>query len=143
MEQPAAEYRMTRAAVGVGAVVAVPTVALAGMLRGTAGAVTAAAAVGLLVAWFALSALPMGWAAGRDPAVILAVAVGGFVARITALGLAIGWLTPIEAIDGPVLAITVGFGTVVLLTYEALFAVRHAPIWWVDAAAPSRAKSRT
>ncbi|HEX2026870.1 MAG TPA: hypothetical protein VHF25_02600 [Nitriliruptorales bacterium] len=142
MDQPAPEYGMTRAAVGVGALVAVPAVGLAGMLRGASGAVTAAGAVGLVVIWFALSALPMGWAAGRSPAMILGVALGGFVTRVTVLGLAIGWLTPIEAIDGHVLAVTVAVGTVVLLTYEAGLALRHAPIWWVDAANPSRAKSQ-
>lgn len=129
---------MARAAERVGVVLAVPIVALAGLLRGVAGALTALAGVVLVVGVVALTGRSLAWAAGHGPAVLQAVALGGFALRLMIYAGAIVALRPVEAIDGPVLALTVAVTAVVVLATEARFALRNRQLWWVDAGAPQR-----
>ncbi|MFN2555333.1 MAG: hypothetical protein ABR592_00420, partial [Nitriliruptorales bacterium] len=73
-----AEYEMTRAALRVGAVFVLPMVLFVEFASGPAAAMTALGGVTLVVCWFALSALPLGWVATHRPELYTAVALGGF-----------------------------------------------------------------
>lgn len=132
MPAPTAEFAMARAAARVVVPAAVPATAIAWAVRGARGGLTALAAVAFVAVWFGLSGLSLGWAARRSLALLQAVALGGFALRVGALGIAMVALAPVAAIDGPVLAITVGAGVVLLLTYEVWYVLRRADLWWVD-----------
>lgn len=127
----APEAAMTRAALRFGAVALLPTAGLALWLRGPAGAATAVGGVVLLVAWFALSGLSLAWAARRDLVLLQAVAVGGFAVRLAILAAIMVALEPVEALDAPVLAVTVSVGMVALLVHEVRFVLGRADLWWL------------
>lgn len=129
-----AEVLLARAAARAGGVFAVPAVGLAWLLRGTAGALSALGAVVLVVGVLALTARSLAWAAAHGPVALQATALGGFMLRLVIYAGAIVALRPVEAIDGPVLAITVASTTIVVLATEVRFALRNSQIWWVDAA---------
>lgn len=122
---------MARAALRAGSVLTLPAVLVADLTRGPEAGLTALAAIALVVGWFAIGSLPLGWAAGRSLEVFQAVALGGFVVRLFGFGLAMVALSPVKGIDGPVLALTVGLGTLILLTYEVVFVLSRPQLWWV------------
>lgn len=128
-----AEYAMARAAMRVVAPLVVTAPVVAYLARGPEGAFTALGAVALVGAWFGVSGLSLGWAAGRSLATLQAVALGGFATRVGAMAIGMVALGPVEAIDGHVLAVTVAVGVVLLLAYEVRFVLRAAEFWWVSA----------
>ncbi|MFN2555691.1 MAG: hypothetical protein ABR592_02255, partial [Nitriliruptorales bacterium] len=101
---------------------------------GPAAAMTALGGVTLVVCWFALSALPLGWVATHRPELYTAVALGGFGARLGGFALAMVLLEPVEALDGAAFAGTVAVGVVALLTAEGLLMLRRPELWRMESA---------
>lgn len=126
------EHAMARAALRVGALLAVPLVLGALALRGTAGALTAFGAVVFVAGNFYVTGRSLQWAAKLGPVVLQAVALGGFLARLMLYGVMIVVLRPVEAIDGPVLAISAAVALVVVLAYEVRLVSTDPRIWMVD-----------
>ncbi len=126
------ELTMARAALRVGVIVAVPVVLAAAALRGTAAGVTALAAVAVVVANFYVTGRSLSWAAKIGPAALQATALGGFLVRLVIYAGAIVLLRPVEAIDGPVLAISAAVAMVVVLAYEVRLVTSHRELWFVD-----------
>ena len=60
------------------------------------------------------------------------VALGGLFVRLVLYAVLLIALSPVEAVDGPVLAATVAVATIVLLTYETRFVLRTSQLWWLD-----------
>lgn len=128
------EVTMARTAVRVGAVLVVPVVAVAFAVRGLAGGLTALGAVVGVVGLFYLNGRTLGWAGDRGPAVLQAVALGGFFLRLVAYAALIVLLRPVEAIDGPVLAISTAVTMIIVLAYEVRLVTRHTEFWFVQPA---------
>ncbi len=120
---------MTRAALRVGAVLALPMVLFVELAGGPAAAMTALGGVALVVGWFALSALPLGWVAENRPELYPTLALVGFGLRLGGFALAIPLLAPVEALDGTAFAATVGVGVVALLAAEARLMLRRPELW--------------
>jgi hypothetical protein len=126
------EVAMARTAVRVGALLAVPTVALAWLLRGPAAGLTALGAVLFVTGLFWLNGHSLAWAGRRGPTVLQAVALGGFFLRLVTYAALIVLLRPIEAIDGHVLAISTAVTTIIVLAVEVRFVLRHGEFWFVQ-----------
>jgi len=122
---------MARAALPVGLVLAVLAVSAALPLRGTAGALTALGAVAFVVGNFYLTGRALAWGGRISPTVLQAVALGGFFLKLVALAVALVLLRPVEAIDGPVLAISTVVATVVVLVAEVRLVSQEATFWWL------------
>ncbi len=120
---------MTRAALRGGAGFMLPIVLFVELAAGPAAAMTALGGVTLVVAWFVLSALPLGWVATNRPELYTAVAVGGFAFRLGGFALAIPLLAPIQALDGAAFAATVAVGVIALLTVEVRLMLRRPELW--------------
>lgn len=135
----APEPELARAGLRVLALLAPLAVAGGALAGGLAGGLTAAAAVGLLAVWQLASALPSAWAARRGPGQLVGVALGGFALRLVLLAVAMIALRPVDAIDGPVLAVTVAVGLVALLGREVHVLMRHDEYWLVQ---PEHRKDR-
>lgn len=129
---------MASAALRIGAVVAVPVVVTAWMLRGDAAGLTALGAVLLVVGNFAATGWSLDWAGRHGLAMLQGVALGGFLLRLIMYAIGIVLLTPVEAIDGPVLAVSVAVTTIVLLATEVWLLSHRAELWWVHPAAEGR-----
>ncbi len=134
------EVTMARTALRVGAVVVVPAVAIAWLVRDISGGLTALGAVVLVVGLFYVNGRSLGWAGERGPAVLQAVALGGFFLRLVTYAILIAVLRPVEAVDGHVLAITAALTTIIVLAFEVRLVTQHAEFWFVqtgaDAATP-------
>ncbi|MBW3620657.1 MAG: hypothetical protein KY461_10465, partial [Actinobacteria bacterium] len=126
------ERTMAEAAVRVGVVAAVPVVVAALALRGAAGALTALGAVLLVVGNFYVTGRSLDWAARFGPTALQATALGGFLVRLVLFAAAIVVLRPVDAIDGPVLAISAAVAMVVVLAYEVRLVSSHRELWFVD-----------
>lgn len=136
------ELMMARAAVRVGLVLVVPVVGAAALLRGTPGALTALGAVAMVVGNMYATGRSLHWAAGISPVVLQGVALGGFLARLVMYAAAIVLLRPVEAIDGPVLAISAAVAMVVVLGYEVRLVSSHRELWFVDTGVRGSASER-
>lgn len=132
---------MVRAALIVGLVVSVVAVVVAGLISGVAGALTAFGAVAFVTAVFAVTGLSLAWAAPRGPTTLQAVALGGFFVRLVLYAALILALRPIEAIDGPVLAISAAAAMVAILAWETRLVLTHREFWHIDASARPAADS--
>jgi hypothetical protein len=126
------ELTMARGAVRVGAIVAAPVVLAALVLRGIPGALTALGAVVLVVGNLYVTGRSLSWAAKIGPVALQATALGGFLVRLVVYAAAIVVLRPVEAIDGPVLAISTALAMVVVLAYEVRLVTSHPEMWFVD-----------
>ncbi len=124
---------MARAALGVGAALAVPVVGTAWVLRDLAGALTALGALVVVIGQFVLTARSLAWAAKKGPVAVQATALGGFGLRLMFYAGLILALRPVEAIDGPVLAIVTAVSLVILLAFEVRLVMNHSEMWFIDA----------
>lgn len=124
---------MARAALGVGAVLSVPVVGVAYLVRDLAGALTALGALVVVIGQFVLTARSLAWAAKKGPTVVQATALGGFGLRLMFYAGLILALRPVEAIDGPVLAIVTAVSLVILLAWEVRLVMSHSEMWFIDA----------
>lgn len=128
---PDNELTMARAALKPGMVLAGVAALLAGLLRGLPAAGTAALGVAVVVGAFALTGWSLHHAARRGLRALRMTALGGFVLRLVAYGVGVAVLLPVEAIDRPVLGITVGVAAVSLLAFQAGLLLRRREFWWV------------
>ncbi len=124
---------MARGALRAGAVLLPVAAVLALGLRGVAGAVTAAGTVLFISLIFAGSGYLQAWAARQGLATLQLAALGGFGVRLALYATLIVALSPVEAIDGHVLAITGAATIIALLAYEVRLAMTHPEFWWVRA----------
>ncbi len=124
---------MARAALGVGACLAVPVVGIAWLVRDLAGALTALGALAIVIGQFWVTGRSLAWAAGKGPVAVQATALGGFFLRLVFYAVLILALRPVEAVDGPVLAIVTAVSLVILLTWEVRLVMRHSEMWFIDA----------
>lgn len=138
----ASELMMARASLRVGLPLALGSLAIVYPWRGAASAATALGAVALVVGNFYLTGRSLAWAAKKSLAVLQGVALGGLLARLVLYAVLIVVLDPVEAIDGPVLAVTTAIATVVLLTYETRFVLATSQLWWLDPRAAGSAPAR-
>jgi hypothetical protein len=124
---------MTHLPVGLktSAVVLVLMVAGGAVFGGLAGALGAAAGVGIVVASFTLSSLVIAWADSVHPTLVLPVGMVTYITKFTALGFVMaavvgsGW-------DGlTALCLGVGVATIGWATAQAWW-VYHAQIPYVD-----------
>lgn len=129
------ELTMARAALRVGAIVVLPVVLGALALRGTAAGLTALGAVLVVVGNFYVTGRSLSWAARIGPVALQAMALGGFGLRLVLYAVALVLLRPVDAIDGPVLAISAAVAMVVVLAYEVRLVSSHRELWFVDASA--------
>ncbi|GAA1029536.1 hypothetical protein GCM10009557_18350 [Virgisporangium ochraceum] len=125
--------RMTHLPVGLktSAVILVLMVAGGAVFGGVAGALGAAAGVGIVVASFTVSSLVIAWADSVHPTLVLPVGMVTYITKFTALGFVMaavagsGW-------DGlTALCLGVGVATIAWATAQAWW-VYHARIPYVD-----------
>lgn len=129
------EITMARAAVRAGALVALPVIVVAFLLRGVNGGVTALGAAVLVVGSFYVTGRSLHWAGNVSPTMLQAVALGGFFLRLVLYAALIVALRPVEAVDGEVLAVSTAVMLVVVLAYEVRLVLRHGELWWIQPAA--------
>ncbi|MFT5222558.1 MAG: hypothetical protein ACI867_000862 [Glaciecola sp.] len=132
---------MARAALGVGAVLSIPVVGIAFVVRDLSGALTALGALVIVIGQFVLTARSLAWAAKKGPVAVQATALGGFGLRLMFYAILILSLRGVEAIDGQVLAIVTALSLIVLLSYEVRLVMGHAEMWFIDADARPAAKT--
>lgn len=125
------EAAMAAAAVRLGLVLAPAATLVAWLVRGGSAALTALFGVVLVVGGFAATGRSLTWAARRSEEVLMAVALGGFLLRLVLYAALIVALRPVEALDGPVFAVTVAATLVVMLGYEVRLVLRHGELWWL------------
>lgn len=128
------ETAMVRTAVRVGLVGGVPAVALAALLRGVLGALTAAACILLVVGGFGLTGLALRWAARRGPTTVVAVTLAGVGLRLWVYGLLLVTLSPTDLVDRPTLALTAPLALLVLLAVEVRLVLTHREFWMIHPA---------
>lgn len=128
---PEHEVTMARSALRAGAALVLPVVGLAYLVRGPAGGLTALGALALVLGNAYLTGRTFAWAGRRSPTLLQAVALGGFFVKISVLAAALVLLRPVEAIDGPVLAVSTVVVTIVTLAVEVRYALAHAELWWL------------
>lgn len=136
------DLALVRAAWRVGLAVGVPATAVAGLVRGPRGALTALGAVVLVVGGFGLSGLTLRWASRRGPTTVQAAALGGMLVRFWLYGLLVVTLSPTDIVDGPTLALTAPLAIVVLLVTEVRLVLDRREFWMLHPA-PADATTMT
>lgn len=120
-EVPAVEAQVARDMVTRVLPAAPVIVLVAGLVRGGAGAWSAAAAVLVVTVNLVGSAVSLGWAARRSPAALMGTALGGFLVRMIVLTLAV-WAVKGQAwADLPTLAVTILVTHLGLLFWETRY----------------------
>lgn len=109
---------MVRAGLVAGAAAAPPVVLVALAVRGGTGGLAALAALGLVLANFAVSGATLAYAAKRNQTLFPAVAMPSYAFRMLGVLMAMKTFREIDAIDVPTFAVTFGTGVVALLAYE-------------------------
>jgi hypothetical protein len=123
-EAEAPEREMIRRGLVAGAL-GVPVAVAAGWLAGGAdGAWSAALALAVVMANFALHGLSLAWAGAVSIPLLQAVALGGFVARMGAILLALVLLDRTAFFSPVIFGVTAVVATMVLLGYEARLVAR-------------------
>ncbi len=136
---------LARAALRVGIVVAVVLVLGALLLRGTAGALTAlGASVGLVGLHVGSGAL-IARLSRDNPQAMPAITMVALLVRLAVYGLLVALLGDVEAVDVPVLAVTVLSLTAAMLGVETWLVARYSRFWWQTTTppAPPREMERT
>jgi hypothetical protein len=109
---------MVRAGLLAGAAATPVVVLVAGLVRGVEGIVAAVAALGLVLANFAVSGAALAYAAKRNKILFPAIAMPSYAFRMLAMLMAMKAFREIDMIDVPAFAITFSVGVVALLAYE-------------------------
>lgn len=139
-EAPEPELALRGTVVAV--VAAVPTVALAAVLRGPPGAAGAGLAALLVAGLFAITGVVLVCVQRWKPDTLPAASLAGAIARMVAYGVLLAALTGVEGIDRPS---TVGATCVLLvatMTYEMRYASTRPGFYWVRTPAPDGAEIR-
>ncbi len=98
---------------------ATPVVAgIAFAVRGSEGALAAVAAVGIVLANFAVSGFVLEWAARGGRFYYPAMAMPSYAIRMAGVLAALAALRGVDSIDHPTFAVTFGLGVAALLAYE-------------------------
>jgi len=117
--RPAAHERRIAGHLAWHALVVAPAVILvAGLLRGVAGALSAAIGLALVALNFLVSARLIAWAAETSPSFVQGAVLGGFVIRLGVLSGIVLLLDQLAFVDVAVLVLTIAVTHLALLTWE-------------------------
>ena len=110
--------RMVRAGMIAGAATVPVAAGIAFAVRGSAGALAATFAIGLVLANFAISGAALAWAAKKNKVFFPGIAMPSYAVRMIGLFFAINALRATSAIDHPTFALTFGLSVCALLAFE-------------------------
>jgi hypothetical protein len=116
---PAVERDIAIDIVKRGLLVSPVVIAIAGLVRGVDGALSAAIALVIVLANFLVAALIVSWAAGISLKAAGIAAATGYVVRLGVIVLALFALRNVSWIDFPALGVTLVAAHLGLLTWEA------------------------
>ena len=116
---PAVERDIAIDIVKRGLLVSPVVIAIAGLVRGVDGALSAAIALVIVLANFLVAALIVSWAAGISLKAAGIAAATGYVVRLGVIVLALFALRNVSWIDFPTLGVTLVAAHLGLLTWEA------------------------
>ena len=116
---PAVERDIAIDIVKRGLLVSPVVIAIAGLVRGVDGALSAAIALVIVLANFLVAALIVSWAAGISFKAAGIAAATGYVVRLGVIVLALFALRNVSWIDFPALGVTLVAAHLGLLTWEA------------------------
>ena len=131
----AIELRLARSAALFVVVLGIPVVAVAGLLAGTPGALSAAIGAAVVIGMFLMAGALMSWAARISPTALMGAVLGGYLLRLMVYALLILVLRRVEWLSGPSLAISTAILLVAVLAYEVRTVSRTPSLFWIDAAA--------
>ena len=129
------ELRLARSAVMFIVVLGVPVVAVAGVLGGGPGALSAGIGALVVIGMFLMAGATMSWAARISPAALMGAVLGGYLVRLVIYALLIVLLRPVEWLSGTSLAISTAILLVAVLAWEVRVASRNPSMFWIDPAA--------
>lgn len=129
------ELRLARSAVGFLLVLGIPVIAVAALVGGTPGALSAGIGATVVIGMFLMAGATMSWAARISPAALMGAVLGGYLVRLMVYALLIVVLRPVEWLDGPSLAISTAVLLVAVLAWEVRVASRNPSMFFVDAGA--------
>jgi hypothetical protein len=101
--------------------VAPAVIALAALVRGLDGALSAAIGLVIVALNFLAAAAILGWAATRGPGALYGAIFGGFFGRLAVLTGIVFALEPLSFIDIPVLVLTIAVTHLALLFWETRY----------------------
>lgn len=131
------ELQLARSAVLFLLVLGGPVIAVAGLLQGSAGALSAAIGAAVVIGMFLMAGALMSWAARISPAALMGAVLGGYLVRLMIYAGLIVLLRPVAWLDGPSLAISTAVLLVAVLVWEVRVVSRTPNLFWVNAAAGS------
>jgi hypothetical protein len=129
------ELKLARSAVGFLLVLGGPVIAVAALLAGTSGALSAAVGASVVIGMFVMAGALMSYAARISPAALMAAVLGGYVLRLVIYAVLIVLLRPMAWVSGPSLAISTAVLLVAVLVWEVRAVSRMPNTLWVDARA--------
>lgn len=135
--EPELALRGTVAAIVVG----VPTVALAGAVRGLPGVAGAALAAALVTGLFAVTGVLLVCVERWRPDTLPAASLAGAIARMVAYGVLLAALTGVDGIDRPSTVVATSLLLVATMTYEMRYASTRPGFYWVRTPAPDGAET--
>lgn len=125
----------------VAAVAAVPTIALAAVLRGMPGVAGAGLAALLVTGLFAITGVVLVCVQRWKPDTLPAASLAGAIARMVAYGVLLAALTGVEGIDRPSTVAATFLLLVATMTYEMFYASTRPGFYWVRTPAPDGAET--
>src|SRR5687768_9124228 len=129
----AIELDLARSAAGFLLVLGGPVIAVAALLAGTSGALSAATGAAIVMGMFVMAGALMSYAARISPAALMAAVLGGYVVRLMIYAGLIVLLRPLAWVHGPSLAIATAVLLVAVLVWEVRAVSRMPNTLWVDA----------
>ena len=135
------ELQLARSAVGFLLLLGGPVIAVAALLEGTPGALSAAIGAAVVIGMFLMAGALMSWAARISPAALMGAVLGGYLVRLMIYAGLIVLLRPVEWLSGPSLAIATAVLLVAVLVWEVRVVSRTPNLFWVNAAAGSPASA--
>lgn len=121
-------------------VIALPSVAVAAVLRGRPGALGAGLAALLVLGLFGVSGLILVCVGRRAPAKLPALSLVGALARMVAYGALLAALTDVGGIDRTSTVVTTCLLLAATLVYEVRFAATAPGFYWLGTSAPDAAR---
>jgi hypothetical protein len=139
------ELALARRGAACAAVVSVPAVVVAALVRGGPGMRGAAVAAGLVTGLFALTGGFLACVARWSPATLPAVSLVGAVLRMVAYGVLLTALDEVDGIDRASTLVATCLLLIATLTYDVRFAATAPGFYWLHSLAPhdAHAKERT
>ena len=131
------ELQLARSAVLFLLVLGGPVIAVAALVRGVPGALSAAVGAAVVIGMFLMAGALMSWAARVSPAALMGAVLGGYLVRLMIYAGLIVLLRPVPWLDGPSLAIATAVLLVAVLVWEVRVVSRTPNLFWVNASAGS------